>query len=241
MTAKQLRKRARESLRGNWGPAIVAAIIAAILGGVNSGFAVSLVTNITERMDLYQQSSAIRSLFMTFPGKIFLLWSGILATAASVLGIVRFILAGAVTLGYCRFTLALVDGREASLGDLFSQFHLFAKAFLMNLLITLFTFLWSLLFVIPGIIMSYSYSMAPYILLEHPELRPMEAIRASQRLMDDRKWRCFCLDLSFIGWHLLNALTLGIGSLWLNPYIRTSKAAFYRQIQREWREERNEL
>ena len=90
--------------------------------------------------------------------------------------------------------------------------------------------LWSLLLVIPGIIASYSYAMAPYILYENPGMRPTAAIKASKELMRGNKWRLFCLQFSFIGWALLCALTAGIGNLWLHPYQETAQASFYRQI-----------
>ena len=91
-------------------------------------------------------------------------------------------------------------------------------------------FLWSLLFVIPGIVADYSYSMTDYILAEHPDMTASEAIAASKAMMAGNKWRLFCLNMSFIGWALLSIFTLGIGILWLNPYQNVSVAAFYREI-----------
>jgi uncharacterized membrane protein len=87
--------------------------------------------------------------------------------------------------------------------------------------------------VIPGIIKTYSYSMAAYILQEHPEMTPNDAITKSRELMDGNKWRLFCLHFSFIGWSFLCVFTCGIGYLWLFPYEQTAVAAFYREIWRE--------
>ncbi len=104
------------------------------------------------------------------------------------------------------------------------------KAFLVPFLKTLFVFLWSLLFVIPGFIMAYAYSMAIYIAHDNPEMSTMDAIKKSKELMRGHKWDLFVLDLSFIGWILLACLTGGIGFFFLQPYIDTAHAEFYREI-----------
>ena len=87
-----------------------------------------------------------------------------------------------------------------------------------------------LLFIIPGIIASYSYAMTPYILAEHPELKAREAMQKSKEMMDGHRWRFFCLQMSFFGWALLSILTLCIGLLWLVPYEYAAYAAFYREV-----------
>ncbi|MCR5587073.1 MAG: DUF975 family protein [Lachnospiraceae bacterium] len=91
--------------------------------------------------------------------------------------------------------------------------------------------LWSLLFVIPGIVKTYSYRMTPYILADRPELSANEAITESRRMMDGHKWDMFVLDLSFLGWQILSALTLGIlGIFHVNPYVFSTEAAVYRML-----------
>jgi uncharacterized membrane protein len=94
-------------------------------------------------------------------------------------------------------------------------------------LVGLFTGLWALLFIIPGIIKSYAYALTPYILVDNPELGPNQARLKSIEMMRGYKWKLFGLDLSFIGWILLCILSLGIGFIWIGPYIRTARAAFY--------------
>ncbi len=88
-------------------------------------------------------------------------------------------------------------------------------------------FLWYLLFIIPGIVKSYSYSMVPYILAENPNIGIRRAIELSNDMTDGHKFDMFVLDLSFIGWYLLCLLTLGIGFLFLAPYINATKAELY--------------
>ena len=101
-------------------------------------------------------------------------------------------------------------------------------------LMGLFVFLWSLLLFIPGIIKAYAYALTPYILIDNPELSANQAINLSRKMMKGHKFDMFCLHLSFIGWVILNIFTLGIGMLWLMPYIATAQAAFYQDIKNEY-------
>ena len=97
-----------------------------------------------------------------------------------------------------------------------------------------FTFLWSCLFVIPGIIKMYEYRMIPYIISENPDISYSEAFKASREMMMGNKWKAFVFDLSFIGWYLLNALTCGIlGIFFVNPYYYASDANLYRAIKKD--------
>ena len=91
----------------------------------------------------------------------------------------------------------------------------------------LFTFLWSLLLIIPGIIKSYAYRMVPYIMADNPQMEATDAITLSRKMMDGEKWKAFVLDLSFIGWYLLGMLACGIGMLFVNPYYFSTAAQLY--------------
>ena len=96
----------------------------------------------------------------------------------------------------------------------------------------LFILLWSMLFLIPGIIKSYSYRMVPFILTDNPEITATEAITLSRQMMKGNKWRAFVLDLSFIGWYILSALTLGALSIfYVNPYVYATEAELYHTIK----------
>ncbi len=101
------------------------------------------------------------------------------------------------------------------------------------LLTSVFIVLWSLLFLIPGIIKCFSYAMTPYILIEHPEMSVNKAIDESIYLMDGHKFDYFYLGLSFIGWIILSILSFGIGFIWLIPYMQTTMAAFYADLKKE--------
>ena len=118
-------------------------------------------------------------------------------------------------------------------GALFAPFKQYARTVGAVLLVFVYTLLWTLLLVIPGIIKAYSYSMTFYILRENPEMTAGDAITASQKMMDGQKMDLILLSLSFIGWAILASITFGIGYLWLIPYIYTAYAAFYETLKKE--------
>ncbi|MRR14794.1 DUF975 family protein [archaeon] len=143
------------------------------------------------------------------------------------------ILSGPLMLGYCMAYLAFVRTREMRLSQLFDGFRHFVNAFLAYLLRTVFTILWALLLIIPGIIAALSYAMTFFILADNPDLEGLAAITQSKVLMRGRKWKLFCLGCRFIGWALLGILSLGIGFLWIVPYFQTSLTIFYEDLKRE--------
>lgn len=123
------------------------------------------------------------------------------------------------------------DGQPINLADLFKGFSEdFGQTFLLGLMIYIFTFLWSLLFIIPGIIKGLSYSMAFYIKADHPEMQWNECINESKRMMVGHKGELFVLYLSFIGWMIVGSLAFGIGSLWVCAYMEATEAQFYNEL-----------
>lgn len=143
------------------------------------------------------------------------------------------ILLGIINLGVAKYHLGISRGRGKA-EDISSCFDGFKEDaggnIILGLLYTVFVALWSLLFVIPGIVKSYSYSMAFYIKADHPEYSANQAITESRRIMDGHKWRLFCLDLSFIGWWIVGSLCLGIGTLWVSAYATRARVEFYREL-----------
>lgn len=167
-----------------------------------------------------------------------LLWvSPVLFVAASGSTILLFLLfLSPLQVGYYNtFKRLHREGDTGLVGNLFSQgFGNWGHIVLGQLLMGIFIFLWSLLLIVPGIIKAYSYAMTPYILVDRPELSVRDAIRLSGRMMSGRKLDLFCLHLSFIGWMLLCILTLGIGILFLSPYMMTAQAAFYQDVRSDY-------
>ena len=217
MTSSELRAIARRNLEGTWGISVGVALVAALLGGLIVGTGSNINFNFNE--------DTVRNLPPIF-------WTVLLplVSVAGLLSLAALILGGTVELGYAKFLLKQYDRKQLQFSDLFSQFERFGTGFAQKFLRTLFTVLWSLLFIIPGIVKGLSYAMTPFILEEHPEMTASEAIKASMRLMDGHKMDLFILGLTFIGWQILACLTMGIGFLFLNPYMNAAYAAFYRSV-----------
>ncbi len=225
---------ARQALSGKWGDAVLAGIIASVLGAVD-GFSVNINLN----------SSNSNNFASDFSGEIFspewfnaallprsispsLLYAIISASLISLA--LTLIIGSIVAVGYASYNLKLIDGKFVSIGDLFSFFSHFKNIVLTALLKLVKTLFWTLLFIIPGIIASYNYALTDYLLAENPELSPNDALEKSKSLMYGNRFRLFCLQLSFLGWGILCVFTFGIGFLWLNPYMYASISAFYRDI-----------
>jgi len=233
-SSKEFRTIARDKLRGKWGRAALVTILAMLLGAVAFSGPTSSTSvpaeQIAETMEsggsfMDGFSSSISDSLGIDIAKPVLTGAFV---GAGLLGLVRALVGAAVSLGYHKYFTDLVLYNKAGIvGVLFDHFGIFFKAVGLELFMGFFIGLWSLLFFIPGIIASYRYAMASYIMAEHPEVGIREAVNMSKQMMAGHKGRLFGLHFSFFGWALLSALTLGIGDIWLNPYMKTAEAAFY--------------
>jgi len=142
------------------------------------------------------------------------------------------IMGGPLTLGFMGYFLRKARKEKAKLENLFDGFKLFLTSFLLYLLKGIFIMLWGCLLIIPGIVKSLSYSMAFFILRDNPKIKATEAITRSRKMMKGYKGKLFFLYLSFIGWGILCCLSLGIGFLWLVPYINLSVVNFYEGLKK---------
>lgn len=247
--AADFRAKARRSLTGNWGKAVGVGFVASLLGAATTGVgggggngsssqeSVGTTTGETAGSVNLSGIDSVFDLDGIIPKEYqvaVLMIISIITFLGIAFMILHFVIGGAVTLGYVKFNLSLVDAKPASFAQLFSEFHRLGAGIVMQLLRTIYIVLWTLLLIIPGIYAAYGYTMTPYILMENPEMTANQAIGASKELMNGNRWRFFCLEISFIGWHFLCIfLTLGIGYLWLMPYMEASFAAFYREISAE--------
>jgi len=165
-------------------------------------------------------------------GAVTTLVFGAVSGAASYIPVLGSILVALPMMyGYSIVMLSVMRGGEMNIGGLFDGFNDFGRVVGTKLLQAIYTFLWMLLLVIPGIIKSYSYAMTDFILKDEPLLANNAAIEKSMAMMDGNKMKLFLLDLSFIGWAILCLFTFGIGFLFLQPYVQSAHAAFYEDLK----------
>lgn len=210
MTNSDYKNRALSVLKGNWTPSVLATVIVFLV------------------MIPYGCLSQLPN-FLHVASNIMLAVSGS--------ALIYFALVG------CPFEIAyygamrqhIVAADDAVLGNMWkivtsNWIHLVWGYVLMGIKL----FLWSLLLFIPGIIKSFSYAMTPFILVEYPDLSASEAIQLSRRMMSGHKFDLFYLYLSFIGWFIVGVISLGIGFLWIMPYMTGSIAAFYEDVKSQY-------
>lgn len=203
MNRVELKTKAKNILKGNWGHAISLLLLYGLIS-FGAGIAVNLIG---EMFSLTEQT-------------------------ANVLGNVADIVVSALfTLGTTSFYLKLSRGEEVTYKELFSKTDMFVVTLLAIVLISIFTTLWTLLLIIPGIIAAINYSQTYYILVDDKNKSAYDAIKASKEMMNGHKWDYFVLVLSFSGWMILATLTLGIGFIWLVPYMQVTFANFYDSIK----------
>jgi uncharacterized membrane protein len=227
MTRAELKQKAKTQLNGNWGWAAILTLLMIVINAV--------LTNLIKRastgrgwVDDYYRFFNVD--YWTVTGGHPLLFD--------LLSIIALVFSGLLTWGLYFSLLKLADtGEKDSVGQsLFAAMnsHTFKNSVLTCFLTQLFTALWSILLVVPGIIKSYSYSQAAFIMKDMfdsgHQMTATEAITASRQVMDGHKAELFLLDLSFIGWFLLGAITLGIGYIWITPYYTETRANYYRQL-----------
>lgn len=206
-TNQEFKNAALAALKGNWAPAVLVAVI--YLAIVFLVIAVSYVPVIFPSMATallaFSGISMLVSVFVRMPFEI----------------------------GYRYSFLRLYQVGETGLPSLAvdTTLHPYWKNLWCSLLIYIKIFLWSLLLLVPGIVKGLGYGMAPYILCENPEIGAGEAIRRSSAMMKGHRFDLFYLYLSFIGWFILAFFTLGIGFLWIFPYLQTAEAAFYENLK----------
>lgn len=213
MKIKELKNVARNALRNRWGFAVLSTLIIIVISSI--------------------------------PTIVEVLWGGNFlnneqpsATSQIVSWIFRIALFP-IVYGFNITFLDMIRDEQVTLKQLFQGFkeNKYFKIIGVYFLTLIYTFLWFIVLIIPGIIKSIAYSQAYFILKDNPEISPNAAIAKSQELMKGYKWKYFLLQLSFIGWGLLATLTVGIGFLWLAPYISASTAAFYQSLIKEDKEE----
>lgn len=234
-TNQQFKNEALAALRGNWGKAVLLTLVYLILVGIAAG----PVSYQSVQMETYMQENGARTVYQMaslMQDPEYLAMAQRLNGTSGLTTLVSILLIFPFAVGFLNSLRKLLVTGDNNLVP--NAFHIafsnyWHKVWAM-LWAYILTVLWSLLFIIPGIIKSFSYAMTPFIIEEYPELTATEAIHRSRMMMRGHKFDLFWLLLSFIGWGILNIFTLGIGTLWLVPYMETSMAAFYGEVKNDY-------
>ena len=217
-TNQELKNSALAALKGNWAPAV--------LGAIFFTFATCLITSPSY---ITNMAAFGMPLFDSINPKLL----KVLSNSSFLL---NFFLLYPLTLGYSVAHKDLLQNGDAAVtrNIIRHAFTDYVRNAVSILLVYVYTALWTLLFIVPGIVKGLAYSLTPFIVKDNPELSPNAAINLSMKMMKGHKFDLFYLYLSFIGWIFLAILTLGIGLLWVIPYMQTSMAAFYLDVKNDY-------
>lgn len=229
-SSAELKRQAKESLKGRWGQAVLLNLIPTLIGIAT--ILLIMIPIILFATTIYDGSASVSEATTSGGG-----------SSGGGGGIISSIISALFMSGISWTYLDILRGQKDQIEPFKDAFRGFKGLFIggvisLAVLISIFTTLWGLLLVIPGIIKSYSYSQSYFIyydIVQETGQTPkvLDTITASRKLMDGYKGQLFWLDLSFIGWHILALATAGIGYLWLSPYISATKAAFYEQSPKD--------
>lgn len=225
-TIGEIKEQGKAAFRANYWNCVVASLLMGLVTGVGASSGSSTLRSNEFRNALSDMD----------PGAIMFLVAAVMSllTFAMIIGIlIKIFIANPLKVGCYTFFRKNVNG-DGEFGDMVSGFHSFGRTFVTLFLTDLFLSLWFMLFMIPGIIKSYSYRMVPYIIADNPELSSTEVITRSREMMNGHKFKTFLFDLSFIGWLLLAVCTCGIaGIFWYLPYYYSSDAVLYTKLKQE--------
>ena len=223
---KQLKERAKQVFKANYWKTVAAALITVCVIGSGVVSVSSSANNATQTSD-----GEISQIIQNMSKEELIVLSSVIFGAITIAITVDFIfktlLLNPLEVG-CRKFFIENDKEPATFKELTFGFKNYGKSVGTQLLRSVLIFLWSLLLIVPGIMKTYSYKLVPYILAEEPELSAKEILAKSEAMMKGHRWEAFVLDLSFIGWDFLSALTFGlVGIFYAAPYEVQTNAEFY--------------
>lgn len=237
-TREEVKKDAKQSLKSYYWWAVLMCFIAGVLGGRDTG-AVSVRANYSY-VNTIQNGKISDTGYGWFPLSpeelgVMIIVSVVILIAIVLACVFAIFIGNAVSVGLKRYLMeSRKMGESAGIGTLFWVFGSkgYWNVIKIILLKNLYTGLWSLLFIVPGIIKGYEYSMIPYLLAENPEMSSEEAFRLSKEMTTGEKWNLFVLDWSFIGWIVLGALVCcGVGGIFVAPYMEATYVEVYQHLK----------
>ena len=225
LKSKELRKKAWESLKGKYWMAFAVIFVTGLIASIGNAF-VSFGQQLGEVLGMVEPAELDSTMAI---GALVL--SGVVITSAIIGALFSIFVTNAITVGVNNYFIKNTDSKP-SFKDAFSGFKVkYGRNIGTLLLVGIKLVLWTIFFVIPGIIKKYEYSIIPYILADDPEISSKDAFKKAKEMMNGNKWRLFKLELSFFGWFLLCVLTLGIGTFFLIPYLNATNAEFYVELK----------
>lgn len=239
-TRKELKTKAKEALKRNyWKVVLVSVLVILLSGGFSYGFSggsggSSPQEEISEMQEM-TTSSATEALssadLIIIVIVAIVIFTVVFCIVFAIAYAIAAFLYNPVLVGVNRFMLKSVDDRAEVKEIAYAFDHSYMNVVKTMFFKDLYVFLWTLLFVIPGVYKKYQYRMVPYIMAEHPEMNYKEALELSKNMMDGEKWHAFVLDLSFVLWHVLGIITCGIlEAFYIAPYQNLTNAELYRTI-----------
>ena len=228
-TRGSLKSRAKQALKGNYWKAFLVSLIIGIVNGAGGSSSNTLETN-NKYPDGGNIDGSLMSNGIINEGAI--KWFIAFLVIIAIVVVVRLIVGYSLEVGGRKFFVRASEG-ESNLGYLAYGFKnkRYTKILKTMFVRDLYLFLWTLLFIIPGIIKSYSYRMVPYILADNPNIGTSRAIELSNQMTKGEKANIFVLDLSFIGWYILGIFALFIGILFVLPYQNATDAELYLSLK----------
>ena len=231
----ELKEKGKFALKANYWKSVLCAFIISLLtqGTVTYSRLNSTSENTQQKINEITQSvnNLSQSERAMAAALVFLTVAGVSTILICVTLIIKIFLLNPIQVGCYGFFNDNVKNGDASLDSLKTGFTNYVHNFVSLFLRDLFLLLWTLLFIIPGIVKAYSYRMVPFIVRDDPDLSPTEVITLSRQMMDGNKWRAFLFDLSFIGWAILGVLTFNLVNIfWTNPYKQNANAALYHEL-----------
>ena len=225
LKSKELRAKAWESLKGRYWMAFAVVLVTGLIGSIGNAFVsfgqeLGAVLGQVDPAEL-DSTMAIGALVL----------NGVVIISAIIGALFSIFVTNAITVGVSNYFIKNTDSKPSFM-DAFSGLRVkYSRNIGTLLLAGIKTVLWSILFIIPGIIKTYEYAIIPYILADDTEISSKDAFKKAKQMMKGNKWRLFKLELSFIGWFILCVLTLGIGTFFLIPYVNAAYAEFYVELK----------
>lgn len=219
-TIREMKERGKAAFKANYWPCV---LVALLMGLFTATATATYKTDSSTEFQYAVQSGDKAAIAALLGAVVFVAGIGLL---------IKIFLVNPIKLGGVHFFTENTEAGPVPFSTVKAGFRNYGHNFVVLLLRDVFLTLWFLLLIVPGLIKAYSYRMVPYILAEHPELSATEVITRSREMMNGHKWQAFKLDLSFLGWILLGALTMGLVNVfWTAPYMESAQAALYLKLR----------